>query len=1485
MVVVVAALFLLPVAIFFAVQHPKAQQRLVHEATQLLSEKFNTTVSVSSVQFRLFNRLVLNDVYVQDLKGDTLFYAGEAALSLSRIRLAEKYVEASRLALSDVNLSLRRDTAGVLNLKFIIDGLKNSKADTVPKPNTDGASYSLKLSRLTTNDLSFSFVDSSIVDTTLADVVSYNSLIINELHVDLREVNVNGDTITCLLEELKLRERSGFNLHRMSGRVSVAPTFIEVKNLQVLDDYSDVRARHYRMDFDSFSDFFSYVERVRMSADFTSAKVDLYTIGFFTKKMPRVHLPLNLTGRVEGTVASLKGRELDLNYGENTDVKLNFSMMGLPDVQGTFFTFDAKELTSVPQDILLADSAVLNKKIARHAELLRQLGTLSGHARFTGFLSNFVANGELATDKGTIISDLAFSPAPDSAMAISGTLGTENFDLGSILNDSIVGRLSLHGKASGTVKSFKNISLNLDVDMPLLELKNYPYRATKVKGLLTERSFSGALSCRDKNLDFDFRGSIDFEKEKSLFDFNLNLRHADLFKLHLVSHDSISRLSLTATAEAEGSNLDDFTGKLRVSNVKYAAHQRAFFVDTMRLNAKKMGEVKSITLTSDLLNATLQAKGGLSHAPATLNHVVGYYLPVFSQLLADENLKKNIADTTPKPALNENAEYTFSLLIKKAQAAFSVLTPQLELADSTEIRGRIATNVQRTQLSLRTDSARVGQLKLKNFSLRSAVRDSLLQLTAKVDSATNGNLDLQKINLSSTLKAGRAELKSSYKTSIASGNLNAAAQVFRDAQGGIGVDVALDSSQVVLGDTAWHLSPSKLRYEKGNIAIQYFKVENGSQIIYANGFISNSLKDSLRCDVNGVSIAPLLQILGAKTPDITGTLSGKLKVNGVLSQSRDFFANVKASNVFVEKMEVGNLTLNSFSEQGEKDVSVQLRVERGGAEALSVGGVVKPSGEILAAAKLSGVNLDYLNPLLEGPLSDVGGAVSGNLKVMGQLKQPLLNGKLQVENGTLRVNILNTLYRLSGEVLVENSSLHMRDWQALDDKNTTSRANFSLYNVTQPDKIHFTLKVAPENFHVLNSMARRNENFYGQGYATGVVQINGGQGEVEVSAVATTNENTQVSIPLSGAQSAQQSNFIDFVTPVSGQNAKGKTKKNQLEAASNVKVDLDFRVTPDAELQLVLNENTGDVIKAAGNGDVKLEVQPASNIFRVFGAYTLQRGEYAVSIQNLFNLKFKINSGSVINFNGDIDAATADIQANYKQLRVPLAGLFDSTANVNNRYSRPVPINCGVHITGRLTAPTLKFSIEAPTVDVETRTLMQTRLNTDDDIVTQFMSLVLTGQFVPTDEGLGAMVAGGIGGSTLSNFLSAQLSGMLSQAFEGINVSVKVPTVGAQSAAEQDWGATFSLNPIERLSISGGVGQQHGRDVANPNNASMVYDADVEYTLDAEGKWRVKMFSHADNQYAEMMQTTGNRYGVGVVYQESFDSFTDLWQAIFRKKE
>jgi hypothetical protein len=75
LVISLALLILIPASLFLLARSPKFQTCVANQITARLSNKLNTTISIGSIHFSFFNKLVVRDILLLDQNNDTLVYA------------------------------------------------------------------------------------------------------------------------------------------------------------------------------------------------------------------------------------------------------------------------------------------------------------------------------------------------------------------------------------------------------------------------------------------------------------------------------------------------------------------------------------------------------------------------------------------------------------------------------------------------------------------------------------------------------------------------------------------------------------------------------------------------------------------------------------------------------------------------------------------------------------------------------------------------------------------------------------------------------------------------------------------------------------------------------------------------------------------------------------------------------------------------------------------------------------------------------------------------------------------------------------------------------------------------------------------------------------------------------------------------------------------------------------------------------------------
>jgi hypothetical protein len=422
-------------------------------------------------------------------------------------------------------------------------------------------------------------------------------------------------------------------------------------------------------------------------------------------------------------------------------------------------------------------------------------------------------------------------------------------------------------------------------------------------------------------------------------------------------------------------------------------------------------------------------------------------------------------------------------------------------------------------------------------------------------------------------------------------------------------------------------------------------------------------------------------------------------------------------------------------------------------------------------------------------------------------------------------------------------------------------------------------------FMCLNTTETDNNLYYGKAFVTGLVNIFGYLDNIIIDANVKTEkitsndkadkvtflsktELTKLFIPLSGPAEVSENNFITFVKKDSS--LKEVSKYNvQL---GGVTLNFDLEVTPDAEVQLIFDQKVGDLIKASGYGNIKLQISSKGE-FKMYGDYVIENGDYLFTLQNLINKKFDIEKGSVIKWSGIPYKADLDINAVYKA-RASLKPFFpaDTSSSSKKRY----PVDLKLAMTDQLLSPQINFDIYLPTVDVGVRQQVMSFINTETEMNRQVFSLLILNSFVPPPQlagnGSGSPGVGDAGLSNTSELLSNQLSNMLSKISKDFDIGINYRP--GDLVSQKELGVALSTQLFdERLSIDGNVGVNNN----NQSTNNIVGDVNVDYKITDNGKLRIKAFNKSNDN--NRIYTSGPyTQGVGILYREEFDTIGELYK-------
>jgi hypothetical protein len=255
----------------------------------------------------------------------------------------------------------------------------------------------------------------------------------------------------------------------------------------------------------------------------------------------------------------------------------------------------------------------------------------------------------------------------------------------------------------------------------------------------------------------------------------------------------------------------------------------------------------------------------------------------------------------------------------------------------------------------------------------------------------------------------------------------------------------------------------------------------------------------------------------------------------------------------------------------------------------------------------------------------------------------------------------------------------------------------------------------------------------------------------------------------------------------------------------------------------------------------------------------------------VINKRFKIEPGGKINFNGSPMDASVDLEAIYT-LRAAPYNLYPENDETKEKLKKRIPVECHLILQGELGSPTISTGILLPTADPETRNLLENSTSTDEELMRQFLSLLVINNFYSVS-GFGTQdlgTTGNIAGVTASELLSNQLSNWLSQISDDFDIGINYRPGDEVTSDEVEVAlSTQLLN--DRVIISGNV-DVGGQNPSEGDNPNIMGDFDVEFRL--TDNISIIAFNRARDEL--LFETAPYKQGVGISYKEEFDNLSQL---------
>ena len=1467
-----AILVLLPIFLFLILRIPFVQTYVVKGVTQYISSEIRSTVSVRKVEFAYFNRLVLDDILIKDKNDDTLLFAKKITAGIRQFDLKNGIIKFGRVIVKNPLVALITDTTGSSNLAWYLDKISSKQADTTIIKNNKSLFH---ISRISIENGRFALIDRRSKPSSAP--IDFGKLRVDSISGTIEDLIVRNDSTMMDISGLSFHERNGFRVKRLSNHLLLNKSNIILTGINLMCDSSIINAERIAFLADSAGSFNRFLQEVRLDININKSLIYLSEINYFAPLVKNLNESLWFSGHITGTVSELKGRNIRMSYKNETNLDCSFDLSGLPDIKNTFIFIEINDFRSVSRDIEQIN--IPGKGRILLPEQLRKLGVVSFSGTFTGFTTDFVAYGKINTNKGLISTDISLRPEEKNKFRIKGLMKGTDIDLGSITgNSDLLGKLTIETNVDGSTESFKKFAVNLTGRIDSIDINSYKYRDVELKGYFTDKAWDGDIKVQDRNINMELLGMFDFNQALPEFDFTLNLQKARLFDLNIDKKDTTSSAALLLTANFRGNNIDNLDGEIKLLNSSFRKYGKNLEIYDFSLKTFTENERPAISLRTDFVDIDLKGRYNF----AGLGNVVRNALYV---LVPSKYGKQKL------PVINGENDFTFNIRLKKTDELNKFLKTGLLIAENSTITGRIlpdsvisvmgesksfaVNNNEFTDLRFNAkfaDTSASAQITSKNFNLSglSDLKDINLGLEAIPD---HFRFLLSWDNKDNQINRGKVEALGSFVTIPGIKDRNM-------------MKLELLPGEVDVRDKVWKISPAELTVDSTSVKISRFSVNNDVNYFLIYGAVSENAFDTLYLKFNGISLNPLNSLYEKTNQgqnmihlDIGGTLNGSISVTD-LYRSFMFESDIRVKDFSLLDSKYGDIRIGSVWNDAKKVAEINASNDLDGVKMFDIAGFYDPGASNMdLTARADKLPLDALNPLLKFFASGIGGKVTGKVRLSGDPGKPYLTGSLWAEDASIKIDYIQSKYKFSDSIRFDREGIKFNNVTLKDEKGNLASLNGAIYHNHFLDfAVDLTIKT--KDFMVLNTKPKDNDVFYGTAFTTGVTSIRTEGQLLKFNISAKTGKNTRFYIPLNSSMSVAENNFVSFMQPAGTvKETKSNTGQPSTSGSSGIEIAFDLEITPDAEVQLIMDPKTGDIMKGTGRGNLNINLD-SKGVFKMFGDYTIENGDYLFTLGNIINKSFNVESGGKISFNGDVEDADIDMKAIYKTK----ASLYDIMPGIlpESKQNERIPVECQLLLSGKLFNPTVGFDIYLPTADEETRAYLKSMIKSDEEMSRQFLFLLVMNSFYSDQGSATQPLPAGMGSATVGvttmEMLSNQLSNWLSQISNDFDIGVVYRPGTTQLPNSQELQVALSTQLLnDKVLINGNFdvagAQATGTTGTMSGTNSFTGMFNVEYKINE--KIRFKFFNRSnDNFYID----NGILYtqGIGLFYRQDFDKLKDL---------
>jgi len=1391
------------------------------------------------------------------------------------------------LAVNEIDLNkqlLDFDSFEVKNLKGNLRlGAKDKQIKT---PDLDSTAikqtgWKVKLDDVNLQNIAFQFDD--MQSKPILKGIDYSHLDLDTFNFKAEKLYYGNDTISGNIKKLTVNEKSGLQIQSLKTNFFYGPKNASLNDLYLRTPQTLLQNK-IKVDYPSIASLQKNIENLALDANLKQSKIGLKDILLFAPDLQKTN-PFNsnpnavlyLNARMNGKIKDLNIPQFEMSGIGTTKVVLSGRIKGLPDAQKAYYDLNIKKLSSSSKD---AYSLVPTGTIPKSIQLPSQFN-LQG--KFKGSVQNFKTNLTLNSSFGNAKVDALFDQRIKKQEKYDATIALSDFDLGRLIKNDSIGKITLNAKAKGKGLDPKTAQAQLDGIVQKAVFNRYTYRDLALKGNIENGSFAVKSGMKDPNLNFNLTANGSTKEKYPSIQLKLNLDIADLEKLNL--HAGPMKIRGNVDADIANTNPDFLNGKVFLSNIQVLQDTEPIVLDSIRVIAFADNNRNNIKISSQFLKAEVDGKYKLTTLAAALKKSLSKYMDLQNPTVKGESDEQRLAFTLTV----DNDPVLFKILPNlTGLEPFKITGKYNNVADSLEIKGTIP------RIVYDNNTIADGKINIE-------AKENALEYQISVATIESGEIRIPFTSLSGKVENNILSYALLVKDTKDKEQYAIAGEFLRQDAKNI---LKIDSDNFVLNYDKWNINPENA-------------IEFGDKRLYVNKFFLDNSGNELKIQSqNNQDNAPIeIDFVNFKIETILNMVKkDKLLMQGLIN-GKAVVENAMASPIFTS-----DIKIDDFAFKGEAVGDIDIKVDNKTANTLVANVVLSGEGNDVKLdgnyqisdgnldlnANINKLNIKSIQGFSMGNISDGTGYLTGNFKITGNTATPKVAGELNFNQTGFRLTQLNSYFKINNEKITFNNDVITFDTFTLFDENDNELAVNGTIQSTDFVNYNFGLTVVAHDFRAIHSKASDNDLFYGDLFLDTKLNIKGTIENPVVDGNIKINKETKftVVLPQSDPSIADREGVVEFVDEDNlylKQTVAMEKKLNQSKLIG-MDVSVAISVNKEAEMTLIIDKGNGDYLNLKGEAELNGGIDPSGKT-TLTGKYEVSDGAYEMNF-NAIRRKFNIQKGSYIIWNGEPTMATLNITAIYKVNTAPIDLLGNQlgtvSATVKNTYKQKIPFQTLLKMKGELLKPEISFDIILPdgNYDVSEDIVSATQAKLEQlrqepaELNKQVFALLLLNRFIgenPFASESGGTSAESLARQSVSKILSQQLNNLAGELIAGVQLEFDLESTEDYTKGTMENRTDLNVGVSKKLlndRLKVTVGSSfavEGQERANEQTNNIAGDVSLDYQLTRDGRYMVR--AYRKNEYQVAVEGQVVETGVAFIITMSYNKFRELFHRTAEEKE